>query len=81
MSSLNRLDYVKALVNSTIYMIGANDMVVIIAFNETIIASNTSFIEATSVNKDYLYSFVNGLTPGGTTNYESAFQAAFDFFN
>lgn len=83
----NRLELFKAAIISFLEGLEPNNFINIIAFNtEILIACNNDYFEnelirATKENILYLIKWINNLEPSGDTNFELAFENAYNLLN
>merc|ERR1719419_2098183 len=80
MSMNGRMDLAKSAVISVLSTLGPSSLVSVVAFNSDVVLScyGLDFVAATSRNVAKLIEFVEGLNPTGGTNFEIAFNTAFD---
>jgi len=80
MQTADRISLAKSAVVSVLSTLGSSSMVAVIAFNHELTKScfGDELVAATPRNVDKLIDFVNSLGATGSTDFEIAFEAAFD---
>lgn len=80
MGNQQKLEYAKTAAIRIVETLTVSDRIAIIPFSDSaqdILADSGRFYKATADNKEFLISRIKELTAGGQTNFDAAFQKAF----
>ena len=80
MDEYRRIDLAKEAASTIVSTLTVADRVAIVTFSDkaSLIGGQTSLIRATSDNKELLIDAINGIEPGGPTNFYDAFDKTFN---